>query len=457
MFISTRIYTGKTKGLLAPGALALLLAGCVDALLVEPAPRASGISVSFALSGSGTAVGGAGAAFDKTNRLVVRLEQGGTVVTDTSMAFQPATAGSAIAIPVELPGEQASVQLSVSLLRNNDRIFVGSTTVTLQRGETTPVTLDVDPVAAGVRVSTSTSRMDVGDTTRVQGVAVFATGDTIPNAPIVWTTSTPSVLRVLGDGRVISLAEGEGRIVGTYAGQSESATVQVLSRVASVSIANPTAPVRVGETLQLSVEVRDKRNNPLVRTVSWSSSNPNVATVSTTGLVTGVSAGQTIISAQAEGVTDTAVVQVTSGQVLGNAVVNRQNSSMLIYDNGNLQDGDSVTIYLNGVELATVNLTHAGQTIPLTYNNGQNTITITALNEGTARPNTAGIQLSDVVAGTREFNYSMPEGASVDILVTYDPSARSRIPASPSLNRAPEVITVGCADSVSTAGGDCRK
>src|SRR5256886_15097719 len=62
--------------------------------------------------------------------------------------------------------------------------------------------------------------------------------------------------------------------------------------VASVAVAPSTSSLTVGDTVRLAATVEDARGNVLsARVVTWASSNPAVATVSRTGLVTGVRAG----------------------------------------------------------------------------------------------------------------------------------------------------------------------
>src|SRR5439155_21854947 len=62
--------------------------------------------------------------------------------------------------------------------------------------------------------------------------------------------------------------------------------------VATVDVAPATANVTVGGTVQLVATPRDANGTPLSgRTVSWSSSNTGVASVTGSGLVTGVGAG----------------------------------------------------------------------------------------------------------------------------------------------------------------------
>jgi hypothetical protein len=81
--------------------------------------------------------------------------------------------------------------------------------------------------------------------------------------------------------------------------------------VAKVTVTPSSANLTAGETLQLTEKIEDAAGNALKRTLTWVSGNPAVATVSGTGLVTGVSAGGPVtITATTEGKTGTAVVTV---------------------------------------------------------------------------------------------------------------------------------------------------
>src|SRR5438105_4186179 len=85
--------------------------------------------------------------------------------------------------------------------------------------------------------------------------------------------------------------------------------------VASVAVAPPTASLIVGDTVRLAATVKDASGNVLsARVVTWASSNPAVATVSGTGLVTGVRADaqQVMITATSETVSGSAGVTVTA-------------------------------------------------------------------------------------------------------------------------------------------------
>ncbi|HKA58466.1 MAG TPA: Ig-like domain-containing protein, partial [Gemmatimonadales bacterium] len=81
--------------------------------------------------------------------------------------------------------------------------------------------------------------------------------------------------------------------------------------VATVSVTPATATVDVGATVQLTATPRDANGNPLTgRAVTWTSSDPAIATVSATGLVSGVAGGPVTITATSEGQSGTAAVTI---------------------------------------------------------------------------------------------------------------------------------------------------
>src|SRR5207249_3496972 len=83
--------------------------------------------------------------------------------------------------------------------------------------------------------------------------------------------------------------------------------------VASVSVTPATATIGVGQTAQYAAITRDAFGNPLGgRTVTWSSSNPAVATVNGAGQATGVAGGAATITATSEGQSGSSAITVTA-------------------------------------------------------------------------------------------------------------------------------------------------
>lgn len=80
--------------------------------------------------------------------------------------------------------------------------------------------------------------------------------------------------------------------------------------VATVEISPPSVTVDEGDTVRLTVRLADREDNELSgRVVTWASQDPATATVAD-GLVRGVTAGATTVTATSEGVSDTAAVTV---------------------------------------------------------------------------------------------------------------------------------------------------
>jgi hypothetical protein len=113
---------------------------------------------------------------------------------------------------------------------------------------------------------------------------------------------------------VSAVAAGSANIIATSEGKSGQATVSVTSvAVASVSVSVASNSINVGQTTQATAVTRDANNNVLTgRQIAWSSSNTSVATVNSSGLVTGVAPGMVTILATSEGKSGSENVSVSS-------------------------------------------------------------------------------------------------------------------------------------------------
>ena len=164
------------------------------------------------------------------------------------------------------------------------------------------VTVNPTPVAT-VRLTPSSQDLLVGQTVQIGAEALDAQGNVLTGRPITFTTSNPAVATVSNAGLVTALAAGSTIITGTSEGKSAPSSITVSTMpVASVAVTPAGSQIVVGQTTQLNAEPRDASGQALAgRAVSWSSSDPNVASVSSTGLVTAVAPGQATITATSEG------------------------------------------------------------------------------------------------------------------------------------------------------------
>lgn len=84
--------------------------------------------------------------------------------------------------------------------------------------------------------------------------------------------------------------------------------------VRTVTVTPNPSSVDVGSIVQLTATVKDPQDVTLTgRTVTWQSSNGSIATVSASGLVTGVAAGSCTITATCEGIPGTSALTVSVG------------------------------------------------------------------------------------------------------------------------------------------------
>src|SRR6186997_1412231 len=83
--------------------------------------------------------------------------------------------------------------------------------------------------------------------------------------------------------------------------------------VASVSVQLASSSISAGQTTQASVTMLDRRGRPIQRPVTWTSGTTSVATVSDSGVVTGVAAGTSEITATSQGKSGSATITVTGG------------------------------------------------------------------------------------------------------------------------------------------------
>src|SRR5688572_26565860 len=105
-------------------------------------------------------------------------------------------------------------------------------------------------------------------------------------------------------------------IVLSAACESKAAIVLPTEAVTTVQVTPEAAVIMVGGTGQLTAVLRDAAGNVLTgRTVTWTSRNPAVATVSGAGLVTGMGLGAVGVFATSENRADTSMITVVGVQV----------------------------------------------------------------------------------------------------------------------------------------------
>jgi Tol biopolymer transport system component len=177
------------------------------------------------------------------------------------------------------------------------------------------------PVAA-VAIAPTILELSVGDTIELVATVLDREQRPLAGRRVVWRSSDAEIAAVDSSGRVVARNEGQVSIFAASEGR-EAARQFVVSTPAvpppepppsnppSYIELNPTATtLSVGGTRQLIALVKDIDGQTLPHVVTFSSTEPEVASISADGLVTAVAHGSTLIVASSAGLTALASVTV---------------------------------------------------------------------------------------------------------------------------------------------------
>jgi trimeric autotransporter adhesin len=257
------------------------------------------------------------------------------------------------------------------------------------------------PVAS-VRVAPPAASVVVGATVTLTASAYDASGNVLAGRKVFWAVADPNFASVSATGVVTGRYVGTVPVAASVEGKSAVAQVEVLPvPVVAVRVSPPSRDLTVGQTAQLIAEPLDAQGNVLPgRTVAWSSGRPDVATVSQTGLVTALSAGNAIITATVEGKSGVGAITVSPAPV-ASVVVSPTSATLLVGQTLQLEaqprdaagrplNGRTVTWSSNQLDVATV--TSTGVVAAMS----PGTATITASSEGQRGTMTIAVQAPTV-------------------------------------------------------------
>jgi alpha-tubulin suppressor-like RCC1 family protein len=151
----------------------------------------------------------------------------------------------------------------------------------------------------------------LGETRQLTAVVLDQNGFSLEDQIVVWTSTDSTVATVSPSGLVTALRSGVTTVEATAEGVADSIRVTV-TQVASVELTPDSVTMAaLGESVTLMAVARNGAGEEVQGVAfTWISSDLDVATVSTGGVVTAVANGVVIVSAQAEGKLDTTVVTV---------------------------------------------------------------------------------------------------------------------------------------------------
>ncbi len=242
------------------------------------------------------------------NGMVTAVENGSTMVT--------ATAGSV----------SASANVTVAQTVNRITVAPGSSTLTA-----------------------------IGETLQLSATVYDRGNQPISGAEVNWTTSNASVSTIGDNGLVTAVANGAAQVTATSGSASATITITVAQNAGSISITpKQTNLTGIGQTQQLSATVTDA-NGVVITNANpvWTSDNPDVATVTSDGLVTAVANGNAQVTATVGPVSAAAAVTVV--QVAGSITITQREATLTSI--GETLQLTAVVVDVNGVEIVEADVT----------------------------------------------------------------------------------------------------
>src|SRR2546426_4637268 len=273
---------------------------------------------------------------DQLHVVVVPISSAGVpgAVADTTVPVD-AAGNATLTVPIVVIGRAQPFEVTLQGIRSRDGalLYVGIDTVVVSgAGTTPPVTVPVRYVGPCQIGSGCVVTVAPQDTTLATGgslvmrISVDSALIPVTGVPVALTNLTPALILMAPDRTVTALLSptgGAGRVEAAIRGAADTLrlTVAPLTAPAAVLV-NPGyvtfTTLSPGSTAQLAAVVTDiagKQLSPSLAT--WTSGTPGVATVSSTGLVTGVRPGSAVVVATAApGVADSLVVMVGDPTVL---------------------------------------------------------------------------------------------------------------------------------------------
>lgn len=193
---------------------------------------------------------------------------------------------------------------SVASVDNNGNVTalkLGATEITVAAtdgsGVTSTVNVNVIPTrATGIAIEEPVSTTFKARET-IQ-LSAIVTPNNASDKTVTWTSSNSEIATVNESGLVTAVSVGDVTITATNsAGQKASINLTVERTLAESIVLNTTSvQLKVGEENSLTVSFTPATTTN--KSITWSSSNTNVATVSETGLIKAVALGESVITAK---------------------------------------------------------------------------------------------------------------------------------------------------------------
>ena len=116
----------------------------------------------------------------------------------------------------------------------------------------------------------------------------------IVTSGVEFVSSNESVAKINENNEIVPVSDGKAEITAKYDGVVATEKIEVITPIKTMSFTTTNSTVRVGKDLQLKLKVTPSDAN--VNTITYTSSDESIATVSPNGIVTGITPGKVTIT-----------------------------------------------------------------------------------------------------------------------------------------------------------------
>ncbi len=161
------------------------------------------------------------------------------------------------------------------------------------------------PSLTSISVTPGSAVISAGATQQFKATGSYSDGSSKDlTTSVRWAVSTSSVATISNSGLLTPVAAGQVTVSAALKTVQGSTAATITDNLVSIEVSGSEVNLNIGSTVQLAAmgSYQDKKPAKILRNVTWTSSAPSVATVSSTGLVTGVNAGSATIQATLSGI-----------------------------------------------------------------------------------------------------------------------------------------------------------
>ena len=287
------------------------------------------------------------------------------------------------------------------------------TATTVDQKKTASCTITVNQLVTGITLNKTSLTLNEGES---QTLTATVSPQNANDSKIVWTSSDESVATVDENGTVTAVSKGSARIraeANDRSGRYATCSVTVKRLVSGITLDKTSlimyrGSTDVSENLTATVMPVDAND----KTVRWSSSNTSVATVSSSGVVTGKSVGLATITVSARDVSGVeAKCEVEVRQYITSISLDKTSITLIEGQEQTL----SATILPSNAYDKSLMWTSTDESVATVDGNGR----VTAMSKGSATIKAEAKDGSGVFATCSVVTYHLPTAVDLGLSIKW--------------------------------------